>query len=209
MAVAPDFVPFQKIPRLRRDCIITEKIDGTNASVHITQDGEVFAGSRTRWITPESDNYGFALWVRNREDELRRLGPGTHFGEWWGLGIQRGYGLSAKHFSLFNTSRWPDGDGPPPAGVGVVPVLYMGPLSTDVIDRELDALRSSGSRAAPGFKPAEGVVIYLPAARALFKCTLDSDGVPKSRGNRLNDERRSSVGSLLAGSYQRPEYDAA
>ena len=26
-----DFIPFQKIPRLKRGCVITEKIDGTNA----------------------------------------------------------------------------------------------------------------------------------------------------------------------------------
>ena len=178
--VRPDFVPFQKVPRLRRDCIITEKIDGTNASVHITMlELKVFPASRTRWITPESDNFGFAAWVRGNEDELRRLGPGTHYGEWWGAGIQRGYGQGTKRFSLFNTSRWEDG--PPPAGVGVVPILYQGPFSTDVVERELEDLRSGGSRVAPGFKPAEGVVVYLPAARALFKATLDSDGVPKSR----------------------------
>lgn len=177
----PEFVPFQKVPRLRRDCIITEKIDGTNASVHVTEDGEVFAASRTRWITPESDNFGFAAWVRDHTNALRRLGPGTHYGEWWGLGIQRGYGQSMKHFELFNTSRWDVAENGPPIDVGVVPVLYAGPFSTDVIECQIDELRDGGSRVAPGFYPAEGVVVYLPAARALFKVTLDADGVPKSR----------------------------
>ncbi len=31
------FVPFGKIPRLMRDCVITEKIDGTNASVDVDE----------------------------------------------------------------------------------------------------------------------------------------------------------------------------
>ena len=31
-----EFKPFSKIPRLSRDCFITEKLDGTNASVFIT-----------------------------------------------------------------------------------------------------------------------------------------------------------------------------
>ena len=34
------------------------------------------------------------------------LVPGRHFGEWWGSGIQRGYGLDEKTFSLFNAYRW-------------------------------------------------------------------------------------------------------
>lgn len=55
-----DFVPFPKMARLRRDCIITEKIDGTNASVLITDSGDVFAGSRNRFVYPNDDNYGFA-----------------------------------------------------------------------------------------------------------------------------------------------------
>ena len=34
------FTPFQKIPRLSREMIITEKIDGTNSCICITEDGE-------------------------------------------------------------------------------------------------------------------------------------------------------------------------
>ena len=59
----PDFKPFPKMARLSREIIITEKLDGTNAQVFITEDGDLFAGSRTRWITPQDDNYGFARWV--------------------------------------------------------------------------------------------------------------------------------------------------
>lgn len=42
------------------DFDLTEKIDGTNAQVYIADDGRVVAGSRTRWISPEDDNFGFA-----------------------------------------------------------------------------------------------------------------------------------------------------
>ena len=43
-----DFVEFNKIARLSRNCVITEKIDGTNASVVITETGDFLVGSRTR-----------------------------------------------------------------------------------------------------------------------------------------------------------------
>lgn len=101
-----DFVEFPKIARLSRMCVITEKLDGTNASITITEDGQFLCGSRTRWITPEDDNYGFARWAHDHKDELMTLGPGTHFGEWWGHGIQRKYDLEEKRFSLFNVARW-------------------------------------------------------------------------------------------------------
>jgi hypothetical protein len=95
-----EFREFPKMARLSREIIITEKIDGTNAQIFIGEDGEFLCGSRTRWITPENDNYGFAKWAYERKDDLiRDLGPGRHFGEWWGQGIQRGYGLKEKRFS--------------------------------------------------------------------------------------------------------------
>ena len=44
----PVFVPFPKITRLNREIVVTEKIDGTNASVHVLEDGTVLAASRNR-----------------------------------------------------------------------------------------------------------------------------------------------------------------
>ena len=156
-----DFEGFPKMARLSRECIITEKIDGTNAQIYIVeQDGfqmpgsiyeagglAMFAGSRTRWITPEDDNFGFAAWVKANADQLFGLGVGRHFGEWWGCGIQRGYGLTEKRFSLFNTLRWCLHDAEPaqipsadprivkmqqrlPECVGLVPQLWRGEFST-------------------------------------------------------------------------------
>ena len=106
MSSAFEFQEFPKLARLSREVIITEKIDGTNAQIYIDDAQNIMAGSRTRWISPEADNFGFAAWARAHRDELLTLGPGRHFGEWWGVGIQRGYGLSERRFSLFNTQRW-------------------------------------------------------------------------------------------------------
>ena len=175
---ATEFKGFGKIARLSRECTITEKIDGTNAQICITEGGEFLTGSRTRWITPEDDNYGFARWAQEHKEELMQLGPGQHFGEWWGLGIQRNYGQKEKRFSLFNTARWLDSR---PACCGVVPVLYAGIFSSAEVDAALLELREHGSKAAPGFMKPEGVVIYHSAGQCYFKKTLKKDEEPKSR----------------------------
>ncbi len=173
-----EYVEFPKIHRLSRDVVVTEKLDGTNAQVHITLDGQVLAGSRTRWITPDDDNYGFARWVKEHEDELRvGLGVGSHFGEWWGAGIQRRYAMNEKRFSLFNTTRWTDDVRP--ACCHVVPTLYVGIFDTDIIDTVLENLRHNGSVAAPGFMNPEGVVVYHTHSNTLFKKTLDKNDAHK------------------------------
>jgi hypothetical protein len=177
------FEPFPKIARLRRDCVITEKIDGTNASITIIDnsgegDLKVFAASRNRWIDLEHDNAGFAAWCVEHDEELKQLGVGTHYGEWWGAGIQRRYGQERKRFSLFNTARWGD-DAVRPACCDVVPVLYQGPFNDEVVEDSLDYLRLNGSLAAPGFMDPEGIVVYHTAARTLFKVTLQNDERPK------------------------------
>jgi hypothetical protein len=173
----PVFEEFPKIPRLSRECVVTEKIDGTNGCVLVMEDGRVIAGSRTRWITPDSDNFGFARWVAEHAEELREgLGTGRHFGEWWGQGIQRRYNQDRKRFSLFNTSKWSDTR---PACCDVVPILYSGLFTTDDVARELALLKLGGSVAAPGFMQPEGVVIYHVAARHYFKKTIEKDDAGK------------------------------
>ncbi len=177
------FIEFPKIPRLRRGCVITEKIDGTNAQVHINADAtDLIAGSRNKWITPEADNYGFARWVAEHKTELLQLGPGSHFGEWWGAGIQRRYGIDHKRFSLFNVGRWKDSDKPLPACVGVVPTLYEGDFTDDAVSNALERLRHLGSAAAPGFMQPEGVVVFHVASRHLYKVLLENDGQAKGQG---------------------------
>lgn len=171
----PDFVPFPKLSRLNRGCVITEKIDGTNAQIVITEDGEIYAGSRTRWITPQDDNFGFAGWVEAHKNELMALGPGQHFGEWWGVGIQRGYGLYERRFSLFNSGRWTNPDSGRPACCNVVPVLYAGPFTTNAVSDAVRQLRETGSVAAPGFMNPEGVVVFHAASRQMQKVTCVND----------------------------------
>ncbi len=174
------FVPFPKIPRLRRNIVVTEKIDGTNASILVPEDGgPLLVGSRNRWITPENDNYGFAKWVQGNAEALRTaLGFGHHFGEWWGAGVQRRYGLNEKRFSLFNTGRW---HGVIPSPCHVVPVLYAGPWSEEAIENALAKLRTEGSVAAPGFMRPEGVVVYHAASQSMWKVTLENDHEPKGK----------------------------
>lgn len=178
-----EFPEMQKIARLSRNCVITEKLDGTNASIYIDIDPESGAvtfliGSRTRWITPQDDNYRFARWAIANKEELMKLGPGYHFGEWWGLGIQRNYGLKEKRFSLFNTFRWSD-PAARPACCHVVPVLYEGLFTTYFVTEAIYKLEHGGSVAAPGFAKPEGVVIYHEAAKQYFKKTIEKDDKPK------------------------------
>lgn len=182
-----EFTPFPSIARLVRQMVVTEKLDGTNAQVVVGEDGSVVAGSRNRWITPDADNYGFAAWVRDHADELRALGPGRHFGEWWGAGIQRRYGLTEKRFSLFNVGRWTTSVGEVtdkralvPVCCHVVPVLYEGVFCTSAVDTQCQRLAVLGSVAAPGFMQPEGVVVFHAASSQLFKRTLDKNDGHKS-----------------------------
>ncbi len=65
-----EFEAFPKIARLSRPIIVTEKIDGTNAQIHIEQDGTFLVGSRKQWLTKEKDNFGFHRWAHENKDEL-------------------------------------------------------------------------------------------------------------------------------------------
>lgn len=175
----PEFGSFRKIPRLSREIVITEKIDGTNGVIHISDDGQIVAGSRNRWLLGSDDNHGFRKWVEANKDGLLNLGPGYHYGEWWGQGINRGYGLKEKRFSLFNAYQWSDELGKRPSCCGVVPVLYRGEFSTAVVDTIVEHLKMYGSIAAPMFMDPEGVVVYHEKACQYFKKTIGNDGVPK------------------------------
>lgn len=192
MSAALAFEGFPKIVRLKRDMVVpesadglvTEKIDGVNGAV-VIRDGRVVAAQNRSWfVTPESDKYGFAAWVEANADVLAaKLGDGCHFGEWWGQGIRRHYGMDHKRFSLFNAARWTqqllDDRDADAIGLGVVPVLHEGVLSRELIDHALVDLRDQGSVAAPGFQNPEGVVIWLTAEQRFFKYTLENDNQSK------------------------------
>lgn len=213
-----EFKKFSSIPRLSRECIVTEKLDGTNAQVliqridptmpeWITAGGDsvvrmikvpdhdavwtISAGSRKGYITLAGDNYDFAHYVQENAEELLALGEGRHYGEWWGKGIQRGYDQETRTFSLFNTGRWKDERvvdfewnlderTQVPECCSVVPVIGAAPFHSSLIEVTLEYLEQSGSVAAPGFKPAEGIVIYHSAADIFFKKTLFKDEMSKT-----------------------------
>lgn len=181
------FPEFAKIARISRDCTVTEKIDGTNGLIAIGEDESFRVGSRTRWIVPDNDNFGFAAWAYEHRDELLTLGPGNHYGEWWGSGIQRGYGLQEgeKRFSLFNTDRWGDA-ALRPACCGVVPTLYVGTFDTHEVDLCVSHLSTLGSHAAPGFMKPEGVIVWHHAASTYFKKTCERDTEWKGKTNALD-----------------------
>ena len=221
-----EFQPWPKIPRLASPFIITEKIDGTNGAVVIASypwtekqphEGPapvaaidsftearyfVYAQSRKRFITPGDDNFGFAAWVKaNAEALVRILGPGRHFGEWWGSGIQRGYGLlkGERRFSLFNVTRhnpldsmqdlydrsWPVGAQnteslfPGLPSLGLVPVLDFQEDDWDLadqgnrVDYVLHLLAAYGSHVVPGFDKPEGVVLFHSRSSQTFKAFVD------------------------------------
>ena len=194
-----EFQEFPKMARLSRDIIITEKIDGTNVQLLITEDGDLIVGSRTRWITPQDDNAGFAKWVEGNKKELLKLGAGRHFGEWWGSGIQRGYGLQKgdKILSLFNVGRWALYSTEPkkvltadpriekyqdilPEGISLVPELYRGEFDTQKINEVMEDLKTKGSYAAKGYLHPEGIVVFHIAGNVGFKKTIEKDEIPKS-----------------------------
>jgi len=170
------FKGFPKISRLSREVVITEKLDGTNASVFIGEKGEFLTGSRTRWVTPQDDNYGFSKWAHDHKEELLQLGPGMHFGEWWGQGIQRKYNIGEKRWSLFNVHKWGVDR---PACCHVVPTVWKGIFNTEIVLDLLSHMRDTGSYAAPGFMNPEGVVIFHTASGHLYKKTLEKDDQPK------------------------------
>lgn len=164
-----DFKPWPKISRDNPfNVTVTEKIDGTNACIVIA-DGEMLAvQSRKRFITPESDNYGFASWVKENKTELLCLGDGHHYGEWAGPGIQKNpLKLDRKRFFLFNTSRWNENNLNLPACCDVVPVLFQGQLEPDVVPSLLKDLSESSV-------VREGVVVYYHAFRTYTKHTIIS-----------------------------------
>lgn len=172
-----EFEAWPSTPRLYRNMVITEKIDGTNAAICVGPSGEFACQSRKRLIEPGDDNYSFAAWAYERREELSAfLGPGRHFGEWWGKGINRGYDRESRTFSLFNVERWADKPNNRldwPEGLSVVPTLCRHTFNENKIHEVKAQLWAGGSKAAPGYGNPEGIIIWHQAARAKFKSTFD------------------------------------
>jgi hypothetical protein len=213
--MAGEFQPFAKIPRLMRECVVTEKIDGSNAQILIElsykprEDAiafveaeidinvpidqnwcihgvyfNLYAGSRSKWLKPnkQQDNHGFAQWVVDHASKLVTIfGIGRFYGEWWGQGINRGYGLTEKRFSIFNPDFEFKTD--PKGLVSKVPLLYKGLFDTAKIEEILNTLREKGSVAVPNYMKPEGLVCYHLAGGHLYKRTCENDAQWKGEQN--------------------------
>lgn len=189
----PTYPRWPSIQRLSSEDIhITEKIDGTNGIIRITDEGVVLAGSRNRWLsnpdgTPpakkQDDNFGFAVWVYERADQLKRSPPGTYYGEFYGAGIARKYDMSERRWAMFGRPSFEHVD-----GVDRVPLLYLGLWDYASIELAVSALAHKGSALVPGFMDPEGVVVHCLRSGAKFKKFCRNDALkhkndwPKARG---------------------------
>lgn len=192
-----EFIKFPKMERLEKGlyCIITEKIHGSHAQILIDKEGKVIAGSRTRWLTPGkmTDNYGFAQWVIDNSCEIaEKLGPGRHYGEFYGQGINSGYNLKEKRLVLFNHRSFP-ANRPLPKGVDVIPVLYMGPYSDETLARIKETLTRQGSALSPGFMKPEGVVINFPALGHSVKYVFSPEETGWTRPDRPQGAKKPQI----------------
>lgn len=89
-----DFKKFQHVCRLGTSevqgvlegrCYVFPKLDGTNASTWLGEDGFVDAGSRNRNLKSHEDNAGFYSWVQDQQVllDFHRENPGLRlYGEW-------------------------------------------------------------------------------------------------------------------------------
>jgi hypothetical protein len=154
-----EFQAWPKIPRWQNETyVITEKIDGTNGCIIVTEDGDVLAQSRTRILDESSqgDNYGFCKWVQGNRSELLKLGVGYHYGEWWGQGIQRNYGLRERKFSLFNIWH-----------IDIPECVDKVPVVEKTLEASLARLERVGSIASPGYMNPEGLVMLATQNRGV------------------------------------------
>lgn len=203
------FEAFPKLTRFSHDWTVTEKIDGTNAQVFVLPENElqlytpeqtlgavrlvdghlIYAGSRNRLIgLGKNDHHGFGQFVHDSAAEIvAKLGPGRHFGEWYGFGFKRKYNKTENRFALFNATRWTGVD--LPDRVDVVPTLFKGRLEHgDTFDVVLDELKQHGSYIAEGFDNPEGIVMYHGPSHTLFKKTFDYDEEGKWADNQARKE---------------------
>lgn len=113
-----EYLRYQHIERYGNDevdginigtCYVFPKIDGTNASVWLGDDGQIKAGSRTRELSRESDNAGFYTYVQTSEKLLgffSKYPVVRLYGEWLVPHSLKTYEDSAwRKFYIFDTCR--------------------------------------------------------------------------------------------------------
>lgn len=178
------FKAYPKTVRLEAETItISEKIDGTNGLIFVSKGNEsekmyVKAGSRSKWLVDDGskswDNHGFGAWVKENETELLNLPAGMHYGEWYGKGINSGYGMTERKFMLFNKKRYSELEDLPSC-VELETILEEN-VSIDDLTSVLYELRRKmtlqGSYHVPtciNGKMVEGVILRFKLAGKIYK----------------------------------------
>jgi|ERR1035437_1038208 hypothetical protein len=160
-------------------------------------------GSRSQWVSPGKDNFGFAEMVyANKQEFIDKLGLGRHYGEWAGSGINSGEGLKQKTFVLFDHWKFPP-ERPLPPNTVVVPVLYSGPFDMSKVEECMNDLRANGSKLVAGFMRPEGVVVRIKGER--YKVVFQDeeakwkDADPEYQKNKSREENKAAekYGHLL------------
>lgn len=221
-----EFKAFPKIPRVDKlNITITRKYDGTNAQILIGYEScgcwamnevdcegpicvndntdldlGIKAGSRNRWLEPENDNYGFCKWVYDNSQELIAfLGPGRHYGEWCGPGINSGEGFTEKTLVLFDQYRYDRTK--LPKNVIIAASISLINLN-NLIQGRLDILKTileSTDQLKGNQAGIEGVVINV--AGSLFKHVYREEDIPKPK-NKSNMAGRISNNLDVSGLLQ-------
>lgn len=180
------FPAYPKTKRLESETItISEKIDGTNGLIrvrtHLDGTKDILAGSRSKWLftdgTKTWDNHGFGQWVRDNELELSKLPDGDHYGEWYGRGINRNYGMKDRKFMLFNRERYVNLEEIPNC-VELETVLFNNAsiYGIDVVINGLEIeMDEKGSTHVPGFDRPEGLILRFKLAGKVYKEIFSKD----------------------------------
>jgi len=184
-----EYEPYGKTPRLfGGNCVITEKMHGTNGVLIFDEQGNMKVGSRKRELGPwpgedkVRDNFGFYAWASERQRELfQLLGAGHHHGEWVGPGVEKNmHEFDVRMFLLFDTSKQElyDAYSNVMAELEIwhVPIMYEGKFMPGIVERMMDELEHRGLW-------AEGVIVRLQSTDwAPMKVTFANDGHTLSQG---------------------------
>ena len=194
-------------------CVISEKVDGTNSLIEINEvfpvgepkEIQVRFGSRNRYITFNNDNAGFANFFRHYEARFKDVAadiilkelevsgetltecqeqyPLRIYGEWFGSGIQRGYGLKDKFFMPFSTFYAEKLIEYQVPNIIKPNIMYTGKFSQEIADICMQTL-TNGSLVIPEFKRPEGIVIHFPKYNLRLKQTFEGSkweqNIPKA-----------------------------
>lgn len=179
-----EFKAYPKTQRFFNESItISEKIDGTNGVLYVDHASRtVLAGSRSRWLVDDGtrswDNHGFGTWVKENEEKLLNLPEGFHYGEWYGRGINRNYGLKDRRFMLFNLERYVNLFNELDLPTALEPETVIAFLTGDEdLHDQLKCIRESlqenGSLHVPGFMKTEGIILRFRLSAKVYKEVWD------------------------------------